>query len=310
MVAGRFEATPVQEGGWPRAWWRTTAVLDRPAMAALPRAPGDGADRPAHHSEQQGYVYVARSRRAGGLSLGVDLTPHGHCSFSCIYCQASHPPIRNPDLRVDVELLRAGLRERLSSPDAPQLRDLVLAGSGEPSGAIGFPAALQAIESVCRETGFDRPRRIFTNGRHLDSPEVAQAFSDWIAGGGEVWVKLDGATSEVLSLVNGRTIDAAAHLGAIWRFARLHPIGVQSMFIEGEGLPPADEVAAGVVEAIGAAVDQGAKLTAVHLLTLARTPSDSVQAARLRPVSAERLEGFASRLRDRSRLPVTIYPAY
>ena len=82
------------------------------------------------------------------------------------------------------------------------------------------------------------------------------------------------------------------------------------MFIEGAGLPSADEVASGVIEAIGAAVEQGAKLMAVHLLTLARPPSDSAQAERLRPVSAERLEGYASRLRERTRVPVTIYPAY
>lgn len=295
----------MRDRDWDCGW----SVLDRSAMAAIPRAPGDGADRPAHHSEQQGYVYVARSRRAGGLSLGVDLTPHGHCSFSCIYCQASHPIIRDPDLRVDVELLRQGLRDRLSSPEASELRDLVLAGSGEPSGAIGFPAALQAIHTVCLETGFDRPRRIFTNGRHFGSPEVAQALSTWIDSGGEVWVKVDGASSETLSLINGRTIDAAAHLSAIWSFARQHPIGVQSLFVEGEGLPSADDVAAGVIEAIGTAVEQGAKVNAVHLLTLARPPSDSSQAARLRPVSAERLEGFASRLRDRTHLSVTIYPA-
>ncbi len=278
------------------------------AMASS-RAPGDGADRPAHHSSHGGYVYVARSRRSGGLSLGVDLTPHGHCSFSCIYCQASHPCGAQPDLRVNLDRLRDDLLAQLESPHATELRDLVLAGSGEPSGAVGFPEALALIEQVCRRCGFDRPRRVFTNGRHLRSDAVSAALARWIDSGGEAWFKLDGASDEVLRAINGREIDARSHLAAIWAFARERGIGIQSMLVQGEGLPDVDGVVAGIIEEIATAVASGAKVTAVHLLTLARRPSDEDQAARLRAIPAQRLEEFASMLRTRTRLPVSVYGA-
>lgn len=46
------------------------------------------------------YVYPVVSRRAGGISLGVNLNPDKICNFHCIYCQvdrhgASHPPSDN-----------------------------------------------------------------------------------------------------------------------------------------------------------------------------------------------------------------------
>ncbi|MCL2823954.1 MAG: hypothetical protein FWD57_08185, partial [Polyangiaceae bacterium] len=53
------------------------------------RPPGNGADQPQNTNTNNRYVYSAQSRRAGGLSLGIDLTPNGFCTYSCVYCQAS-----------------------------------------------------------------------------------------------------------------------------------------------------------------------------------------------------------------------------
>ncbi len=33
------------------------------------------------------YVYPVVSRRSGGLSLGVNLSPSARCNFACVYCQ-------------------------------------------------------------------------------------------------------------------------------------------------------------------------------------------------------------------------------
>jgi wyosine [tRNA(Phe)-imidazoG37] synthetase (radical SAM superfamily) len=262
------------------------------------RLPGDGADRPRHHAAEHGYVYVARSRRAGGLSLGIDLTPHGHCSFSCVYCQASHPPVRDPNLNIDLEVLRDELSKRLQSEE---LKDLVFAGSGEPTAALNFDDVVTVILLACRK--FHRPRRIFTNGRHLDRPKVVEALGRWIDSGGEVWVKLDGATDATLRAVNGRTIDAKQHLKGIWNFAQQHPIGIQTMLIEGAGLPRPEDV----VEEVAGAIAGQRGVRAIHLLTLAREPSDPVQAERLAAVSKERLEGLGARMRELTGLAVEVF---
>ncbi|MBI5534259.1 MAG: hypothetical protein HY898_16160 [Deltaproteobacteria bacterium] len=255
-------------------------------------------------------MYVARSRRAGGLSLGVDLTPQGHCSFSCVYCQATHPTVRDSRLHVELDVLRTGLVDTLASAQAPELRDLVFAGSGEPTAAPNFGDAVDVILDVCQTARFDRPRRIFTNGRHLDQPHVCAALERWIDAAGEVWVKLDGATDATLEAVNGRKLDAAKHLEGIWQLAQRRELGIQTLLIEGEGLASAESIAEEVIEAVATGLARGARVKEAHLLTLARIPSDPEQAERLRAISDERLESIAQRMRERTGLTVTVYGAY
>ena len=33
------------------------------------------------------FVYPVLSRRAGGISIGVNLSPSKACNFNCVYCQ-------------------------------------------------------------------------------------------------------------------------------------------------------------------------------------------------------------------------------
>ena len=37
--------------------------------------------------EENRYVYAVLSRRAGGVSIGVNLNPDKRCNFRCVYCQ-------------------------------------------------------------------------------------------------------------------------------------------------------------------------------------------------------------------------------
>jgi wyosine [tRNA(Phe)-imidazoG37] synthetase (radical SAM superfamily) len=273
------------------------------------RDPGDGADRPANAPLPLRYVYVARSRRSGGLSLGVDLTPQGHCSFSCVYCQASHPPLDNPELAVDTDRLRQELLAKLRTEAASELRDLVLAGSGEPTSVPNAAAALEAIRAACDEASFLLPRRIFTNGRHLAQPAVFEALLAWAAWGGELWVKLDAIRSGAFEAINGRRFDVPAHLAGIWRLAAATPIGVQTMLLRGPSQPDPAQTIADLGDAMAAALSDGAQIREVHLITLSRVPSDPHSATVLHPVEADELASFGRDLADRCGLPVRTFAA-
>ena len=37
--------------------------------------------------EDNRFVYAVVSRRAGGVSIGVNLNPEKYCNFDCVYCQ-------------------------------------------------------------------------------------------------------------------------------------------------------------------------------------------------------------------------------
>lgn len=272
------------------------------------RAPGDGADRPDRTHQGRRYVYVARSRRAGGLSLGIDLTPNGHCSFSCLYCQASHPPTRNPDLTVDIAQMRDDLLLRLRE-DHGELKDIVLAGSGEPTTVPNLDDALGAIQSVCETLQLGLPVKLFTNGRHLGHDDVREAVGRFARRGGQVWVKLDGARDDTVALINGRRFDVTEHLRALWAFATDHAIGLQTMLLRGPGLPDPSRIVDEVVGAVQAGLAQGAHVSEMHLLTLSRSPADERAASVLTPLSLEDLESFAVRVRDATKLPVSVFPA-
>lgn len=286
----------------------TSRVADsRPPGCGAERPSGRGSERPPGRRVPRRYVYIARSRRAGGLSLGIDLTPQGFCTFGCIYCQASHPSVENPDLHVDVDALRAELHSTLMSPTVYEMRDLVLAGAGEPTTATNFSQVIDTVIAVCGETGFHRPRRVFTNGRQLPDPAVLDALVRWIASGGEVWVKLDGSTDSTISRMSGRLIDAARHLEGIWRLAENRPIGVQTMVVYGPNVPTPEHVVEEVIDALKRALTRGAKIHAVHLLTISRLPADPSQASVLQAVSDDDLKVLAERIRTATGLSVASF---
>jgi wyosine [tRNA(Phe)-imidazoG37] synthetase (radical SAM superfamily) len=281
-------------------------------MSDLPhhvRDPGDGADRPLDAPAPLRYVYVARSRRSGGLSLGVDLTPQGYCSFRCVYCQASHPPLVDPDLTVDTDRLYDELLRKLQSPEARDLRDLVVAGSGEPTCVPNAPDALDAVRRACDTAAFDRPRRIFTNARHLSQPRVFDALVSWVQQGGELWVKLDGVTDASVEAINGRQFDVTRHLDNIWRLARACPIGLQTMLLRGPSTPDPVRTVPQIARTIADAVRDGARIHHVHVITISRVPSDPHNAAVLDPIEADELAAFGRVIARATDLPVDTYPA-
>ncbi|MBS4057534.1 MAG: hypothetical protein KGZ82_09480, partial [Bacteroidales bacterium] len=110
------------------------------------------------------YVYPVVSRRAGGVSVGINLNPNHACNWRCIYCQV-------PDLRrggpppIDLTLLEAELRSLLDTivhgdfmhrhvhEDMRRLNDIALSGNGEPTSAPEFLQVVTLIERVMADFG-------------------------------------------------------------------------------------------------------------------------------------------------------------
>jgi len=108
------------------------------------------------------YVYPVISRRAGGVSVGINLNTNNACNWRCIYCQV-------PDLKrggapeVDLEKLagelRSFLRELLQGDfmqrrvpvDARRLNDIALSGNGEPTSAKEFSQVVDIDRRIMAE---------------------------------------------------------------------------------------------------------------------------------------------------------------
>jgi len=262
------------------------------------------------------YVYPVVSRRAGGVSVGINLNPNNACNWRCIYCQVpdltrgAAPPI--DPARLEDEL-RAMLRDLQHGDfmatrvpaEARRIEDVAFSGNGEPTGS---PEFLQAIEIVVRcmeEAGLlgQIKLRLITNGSLLDRVEVRRGIARLAQANGEVWFKLDAGSRQQISLVNNVDLDPAGVLRRLRACGELCPTWVQACYFSLDGFAPNESE---VLAWLDMLLQSKATLAGVHLYGLAR-PSLQPEAPRLARLPQEWLEILAIRVRMLG-LPVFVSP--
>jgi len=262
------------------------------------------------------YVYPVVSRRAGGVSVGINLNPNNACNWRCIYCQVpdltrgAAPPI--DPARLEDEL-RAMLRDLQHGDfmatrvpaEARRIEDVAFSGNGEPTGS---PEFLQAIEIVVRcmeEAGLlgQIKLRLITNGSLLDRVEVRRGIARLAQANGEVWFKLDAGSRQQISLVNNVDLDPAGVLRRLRACGELCPTWVQACFFSLDGFAPKESEVLAWLDILLQAKET---LAGVHLYGLAR-PSLQPEAPRLARLPPEWLEILATRVRLLG-LPVVVSP--
>ncbi len=263
------------------------------------------------------YVYPVVSRRAGGVSVGINLNPNDACNWRCVYCQVpglvrgKGPPIDLERLRRELwslleDVVRGDFLERRVPAEARRLNDIAFSGNGEPTTS---PQLGEAVEVVAEALdAFDLRGKIevvlITNGSMVDQPRVAAALSRLATLGGVVWFKLDSATREGLRAINSTAIDPADHLARLRRCAALCPTWIQTCVFARDGAPPSQGEQESYLAAVRDLVREGVPLRGVHLYGLARV-SHQPEAGTLSALPAEWLQGFARRI-EAAGLPVKV----
>ncbi len=161
------------------------------------------------------YIYPVVSRRAGGLSVGINLNTNQACNWRCIYCQVpgltrgTAPPVDLARLEAELEgfLLRVVQGDFLlrSVPaDLRRLQDIALAGDGEPTTAREFAAVVAAIGRVRGRLGLGASVKtvLITNGSLLHRESVQSGIRALASLAGEVWFKVDRADAGSMEQVN------------------------------------------------------------------------------------------------------------
>jgi pyruvate-formate lyase-activating enzyme len=250
------------------------------------------------------YVYPVISRRARGVSVGINLNTNNACNWRCIYCQVPGL-VRGKAPAIDLEKLRSELRSFLQDvvrgdfmtrevpEDSRRLNDIAFSGNGEPTSSAELGRALEVVASVRAELalGPEVKTILITNGSLVDRPHVVQALERLRALGGEVWFKLDTATREGFQRINATAIDPAAHLARLRRSAALCPTWVQTCVFALDGAPPDATEKAAYLAALGGLVREGVPLAGVLLYGLAR-PSQQPEAPRLTRLPDAWIEAF------------------
>ena len=196
------------------------------------------------------YVYPVVSRRAGGVSVGINLNPNNACNWHCAYCQVPNL-VRGAAPEIDVDLLERELRAFLHElihgrfmaehvpPEAQVIRDIAFSGNGEPTGSKAFAEIVERVIGIRNEFGLEQvPIRVITNGSLVDRPYVQAALKRLALAGGEVWFKLDGGSKADIERINGIDLDPETHVRRLALCASLCPTWVQTCMFRWDGEMP------------------------------------------------------------------------
>jgi len=265
------------------------------------------------------YVYPVVSRRARGVSVGVNLNPNNACNWRCVYCQVpglvagKGPPIDLARLEDELEGFLARVTsgewmERHVPPSSRRLNDVAFSGNGEPTSSPDFAAAVDVVARVLRRRRLDAELKVvlITNGSLIHKDEVAAGLQALSALRAELWYKLDRASEKGARAVNSHVLPLERVRGNLRRAAGLVPTWVQTcLFARGGAGPDAAELDR-YVEFLRAELAAGTPLAGVLLYGLARA-SHQPEAAELAPLPVAELEALATRLRTLG-LEVRVHP--
>ena len=263
------------------------------------------------------YVYPVVSRRAGGVSIGINLNTNNACNWACLYCQVDNltrggpPPVDLDRLERELagfleDVLHGDFMQRQVPPEARQLMDIAFSGNGEPTSAPEFAEAVRRVGLVMER--FDlRGKlvvRLITNGSLLHRPEVQAGIRQLGELGGEVWFKVDRAEAAEAAEVNAVPVQPEKVLRNLGLCAGLAPTWVQTCWFALDGRAPADSARQAYCDLLAPLAD---RLKGVHLYGLAR-PSLQAAAPRLSRLPAEELAAFAREIEEKTGIRVMVSP--
>ena len=254
------------------------------------------------------YVYPVVSRRAGGVSIGINLNPNNSCNWRCVYCQV-------PDLKrgsapqLDLVKLEAELRTFLHEivhgdfmqthviPEARRINDIALSGNGEPTSAREFAQVIELIGRV--KAAYNLPENLklvlITNGSLVNRPSVQAGVSAMAELNGEVWFKLDSVTREGRQRINNTRMSLMRMRENLRLATRLCPTWLQTCVFQINGMAPPVAESEAYLNFLESFLNEGGKLKGVLLYGLAR-PSMQPEAPRLTKVDQVWMAMFSARI--------------
>lgn len=256
------------------------------------------------------YVYPVVSRRAGGVSIGINLNTDNACNWRCIYCQVpqlktgSAPPVDLALLQQELhgflnEVLSGEFMQRHVPADARRLNDIALSGNGEPTSAAEF---LQVVEMLV-ETRMRLPLPpelklvLITNGSLLHRENVRQGIRLLAQQHGEVWFKLDRASESGMLLINNTQQALSRVRESLAMAVECCPnTWLQTCWFALDGLPPGEQDEEDYLSMLNEMQRIGRAPRGVLLYGLAR-PSMQPEAMRLSALGSSIMEAFAERIR-------------
>jgi wyosine [tRNA(Phe)-imidazoG37] synthetase (radical SAM superfamily) len=248
------------------------------------------------------FVYPVISRRAGGLSIGINCTPNGQCSFNCIYCQSAGGTGKNPTIDEIIFELKKILdiyKQNKFAEHFPRieekdrlLKDIAFSGNGEPTLYPHFT-------ELCNRLQEENIKLILITNAAQIMPSIVEGL--------EVWGKLDAGTDEWFNFINrpNKKMSIAEIENNLKFMVSKLPLRIQTMLCEAKGKIPSEEELKNYCQIVKRIYETNpANLLSVQLYSIVRqTPEDFVL-----PLPREFLENVKKMLEKKiSKLSVEVF---
>ena len=262
-----------------------------------------------HSRELSGlkYIYSVISRRAGGLSVGINLNVNNACNWQCIYCEIPNltrgtpPPIELDVLEEELrfflhEIIHGDYMEKNVSAEDRHLKDIAFSGNGEPTSAEEFPEVISIVKKLLEEFNLLHKLkiRLITNGSLMHQTSVIKSVEMLNEINGEVWFKVDAATEESIKTINQVNLKPHQILERLKMSTNVCLTFVQTCIFSIQGKGPSEKDIKAYVDLINEVKNN---IQGVHLYGLAR-PSLQPLAKNLARVDEATLENIAKKLRS------------
>jgi len=255
------------------------------------------------------YVYPVVSRRAGGVSVGINLNTNNACNWRCIYCQVpdlklgTAPPVDLALLEHELrgflhELLHGDFMQNHIPEGARRINDIALSGNGEPTSAGEFTQVIELIGKLKQDLALPAGIKLvlITNGSLIYRKNVQHGLRRMAQLNGEVWFKLDRASEAGMQHINNTGISIIKVRENLATAIALCPTWLQTCWFALDGEPPCRAEEDAYLNFLAGLLRDGIKPQGVLLYGLAR-PSLQPEAPHLAALTAQQMEAFAARIR-------------
>jgi len=255
------------------------------------------------------YVYPVVSRRAGGVSVGINLNPNNACNWRCVYCQVPDL-VRGAAPVIDESMLESELRgflaqvqdegwmERNVEQPYRRLVDVAFSGNGEPTTSSQLSSIVTRVLGVLEDKGLSGLNKVLiSNGSLMHREGVLEAVRHLGRAGGEVWFKLDSATAAGRKAINDSASSPEAARENLRRCAKACRTRIQTCAVAIDDAPPSEDELRAYLELLSQELAAGTPIAGVLLYGMAR-PSLQPGAQRLQRLPEAWLQGFGARIRE------------
>ena len=255
------------------------------------------------------YIYPVLSRRAGGLSIGINFNINNACNWRCVYCQV-------PDLsrgtapKMDFFLLENELRFFLDSVlkgdffnqfNVPEkhriIKDIAISGNGEPTSLKHFDKAVDLIGRIATEMDVlpESDLVLITNGSLMHQASVQEGLRILNNYHGQVWFKLDSATEEGRKKINDSRQSNKNTRKNLTISSGLCETSLQTCMMEDLSVIEAENEQLAYLQLLNGLKQDQTMIKKIMLYTIAR-PSLQPEASQMNKLDGDLMKQFADRI--------------